>query len=97
MSSITEAPFQVQHSGSDCTKTKLNVAIKTDHEREGQRNVQGNGGRRYSQQEAFRTVDVSFPPKHDKSFPHGLLSAISKLMYTVLTSFHTDTECPLSV
>lgn len=41
MAFIIEAPLQVHCSGSDCTKTKLNVAIKTDHEREGQRDIQG--------------------------------------------------------
>lgn len=83
---LSQTPFQVQCSGSDCTKTKLNVAIKIDHEREGQRDIQyrEKGWRRYSQQLAldrgsWRSWSLTIQPKHDKSFPHVLQEAVCYL------------------
>lgn len=80
MAFITETPFQVHCSGSDCTKKKLNVAIKIDHKREGQRDIQyrEKGWRRYSQQLALDrgSWSLTIQPKHDKSFPHVLQEAV---------------------
>lgn len=58
MAFITEAPFRVQHSGPDITKTKLNAAIIQITREKDKRTNREKERIRYSQQ-MFRTEDVS--------------------------------------
>lgn len=70
-------------------KDKAKCGYHTDHDRKGQKDLQGKRADKiFSAGGVQDRRCLSFPPKHDNSFPHGLLSAISNLIYstnTVLT------------